>query len=65
MEFDTIISLGGSCETARHIRRRFGIDRAQVFDWWITPFNAVIDLFDNDFDGLFDPANIFVRPVSA
>ena len=50
--YDFIISLGGNCEVAYHIRRRFSLESAHIFDWWITPFAGLIELVNHDFEGL-------------
>lgn len=53
--FDHIISLGARCQTAHQIRRYFGVQTPWPFDWWVTPTMSLIELLENDFDGLFDP----------
>lgn len=35
--FEQIVSLGRACQPAHQIRRLFGVERAHVFDWVITP----------------------------
>jgi hypothetical protein len=57
-EFDHIVSLGSYCQTAYQIRRRFGIDTAHVFDWWVTPTVSLIDLFESNFSHLFVAENM-------
>jgi Putative papain-like cysteine peptidase (DUF1796) len=59
--YDNIVSLGGACETAYHIRRHFGIKHAQVFDWWVTPTDSLISILSNNFQGLFEPERMIVR----
>jgi hypothetical protein len=54
MNVDYVVSLGGNCEVAEQIRHHFRIKRAYCFDWWITPFQTVIDLLNCDFSGIFD-----------
>lgn len=57
-EYDSIISLGGACEVATHIGRCFNRKRRNIFDWWITPFDAVPSLMRGDFSGLFDKLTV-------
>jgi len=38
--YSAIVSLGGNCEVAHQLRRRFGGERAFPFDWWITPLDV-------------------------
>ncbi len=42
MAFRTIISLGEDCEVAHQLRRRFGVERAGLFDWWISSLHGLI-----------------------
>jgi len=60
--YHKIVSIGSNCEVTWNIRNYFGVDRAYPFDWWMTPFNSMIQLLDNQFDGLFDGRNIYVPP---
>ncbi|MGQ9369013.1 DUF1796 family putative cysteine peptidase [Azospirillum sp. ST 5-10] len=53
MMFDRIVSLGGNCAVAWHLRRHFGFDRAYPFDWWVTPFSAVLSCLRTEFSELF------------
>jgi hypothetical protein len=52
-----IVSLGGNCMLTLEVRKFFGIQAANLFDWWITPGDALVLLVENDFDGLFSPEN--------
>jgi hypothetical protein len=56
--YDQIISLGDWCAPASNIRRKFGLDRAMPFDWWITPYNALINVLTDDFSELFRRDNL-------
>ena len=49
MVFDDIISIGGNCDGAHHIRRHFGIEQSMPLDWLILPFDALVSLFEDDF----------------
>lgn len=60
MKFDSVISIGGSCEVAQQIRTFRSIDTAGLFDWWITPFDGLIEVVENNFEGLVDEQDISV-----
>lgn len=49
MQFDEIISVGGNCDVAHHVRRYFKIDKSMPLDWLIVPFSALISLCNEDF----------------
>jgi hypothetical protein len=53
-----VVSLGGNCMGTMEMRKFFGIQAANMFDWWITPGDALVRLIENDFDGLFLPENL-------
>jgi hypothetical protein len=53
-----VVSLGGNCMVTMEMRRFFGIQEANLFDWWITPGEALVRLIENDFDGLFSKKNL-------
>lgn len=57
-DFDHIISLGSFCQTAYQLRRLFGDRGAHVFDWWVTPSRALIDLLETGFSDLLLPENM-------
>lgn len=40
------------------MRKFFGISMANLFDWWITPCDALVLLVENDFAELFSPKNL-------
>jgi len=46
---DLVLSLGTNCEIAYNIRKHYGIERAGLLDWAITPLSAVLWLIENDF----------------
>lgn len=50
-----VISLGANCMVTEEIRRFFGIQTANMFDWWITPGDSLVLLVENDFEDLFSP----------
>lgn len=57
-EFDHILSLGGACQSAYQIRRRFQTERAFPFDWWVTPARGLVELVESAFGDLFNPRNL-------
>ncbi len=63
--YDMIISLGGRCQVAWQIRRRFpAMERAQVFDWLLTPFDAVRTAIADNFAAFCDPASWIAYPTT-
>ncbi len=44
---DRIISIGPSCRNTHHIRRLTNNDGAYPFDWWITPYFSMVNIFKN------------------
>lgn len=58
MNYDYVVSLGANCEVAHHIERYFSIKRRNPFDWWITPFNGLVDALETDFEHLFRDARV-------
>ena len=62
MQVDAIVSLGGNCLAAWHIRRHFGIERAGMLDWWIVPFAGLLKLMEDGPSGLFTPEDIVLLP---
>jgi hypothetical protein len=53
-----VVSLGGNCMVTQEIRRHFGIEAANLFDWWITPGDALVRLVEADFEDLFDAKHL-------
>ena len=53
-----IVSLGGNCMVTMEVRKFFGIKAANLFDWWITPGDALVRLIENDFAELFSRENL-------
>src|SRR4029077_2832526 len=53
-----VVSLGGNCMITREVRRFYGISAANMFDWWITPGDALVRLLESDFADLFEPRNL-------
>jgi hypothetical protein len=53
-----VVSLGGNCMVTMEMRQFFGIEAANLFDWWITPGDALVRLIENDFDNLFATRNL-------
>lgn len=54
----SIVSLGGNCMATMEMRKFFGITAANLFDWWITPGDALVRMIENDFEGLFSRENL-------
>jgi hypothetical protein len=48
-----VVSLGGNCMGTMEMRKFYGVEAANLFDWWITPGDALVRLIENDFDDLF------------
>ncbi|HVX35427.1 MAG TPA: hypothetical protein VHC71_04320 [Hyphomicrobium sp.] len=61
--FSQVVSLGWRCQTVWQARRYFGraFCPTSIFDWQITPAEAVVEYFDRDFVGLLDRDDLF-RP---
>ena len=53
-----VVSLGGNCMVTMEMRKFFGVESANLFDWWITPGDGLVRLIENDFDGLFATENL-------
>jgi len=53
-----VVSLGGNCMVTMEMRNYFGIQAANLFDWWITPGDGLVRLIESDFDDLFSPENL-------
>jgi hypothetical protein len=53
-----VVSLGGNCMVTKEMRLFYGVEAANMFDWWITPVDGLIQLIENDFDGLFERENL-------
>ena len=53
--YDLVVSLGKNCQPAYQIRRYTGVQRAQVFDWCMTPDSALTQVIRHGFSGWFDP----------
>ena len=62
MRVDSIVSLGGNCVAAWHVRRHFGIERAGMLDWWIVPFAGLLKLIEDGPSGLFTPEDTLLLP---
>ena len=57
-----IISLGQACGTTFNLRRWYHFGETYPFDWWITPYKALIpalEAFSADY--IFDPAKLSLR----
>jgi len=61
-EYDHVISLGRACQPAYQIRRLTGVRSAHVFDWIITPDDALIQWISSDFDGFFQRERLALGP---
>jgi hypothetical protein len=53
-----VVSLGGNCMVAQEMRNYFKVETANLFDWWITPGDALVRLIEQDFEDLFEPENL-------
>lgn len=62
MTFQHYVSLGGYCEVAHQIRRRWGTKKAHFFDWLVTPFPGLMKILESDFDGVFLRENLRLDP---
>ena len=52
MAFDHVVSIGGNCDAAHHVRRHYDIRVSMPMDWLILPFAGAISLFDEGFSDL-------------
>ena len=55
-----VVSLGGNCMITKELRAYFGTESANLFDWWITPADALVRLIESDFEDLFAAENLRV-----
>lgn len=46
--YDEIISLGGNCEVAHHLREVGAYRVKGIFDWLVTPMSSVIEIISNE-----------------
>jgi hypothetical protein len=53
-----VVSLGGNCMATMEMRKFFGTEEANLFDWWITPAHALVRLIEDDFAELFARENL-------
>jgi hypothetical protein len=58
--YDRVVSIGSNCEVTGNIRHHFKTGRAYPFDWWMTPFRALLDVLDARFSGLFEASNLSI-----
>ena len=58
--FDNIVGLGGVCRTAHQIRRYFGVEKAQVFDWFELPTESLVSVLENNFSDFCKTENMSV-----
>lgn len=49
--FDAVISLGGRCQVAHQLRRKYPSMKSKFFDWLITPDQSLIDMLDDGMTG--------------
>ena len=53
MEYDQIVSLGGRCQVAYQIRRRFAaLERAHILDWLLSPMASVTEAVRDGFEAM-------------
>ncbi|MEB3356529.1 MAG: DUF1796 family putative cysteine peptidase [Synechococcales bacterium] len=57
MGFDTYISLGNNCEAGLQFRR-IGYEESSFFRFTFAPFESVIELIKNGFEGVFQKENL-------
>ncbi|MFG1349705.1 DUF1796 family putative cysteine peptidase [Xanthobacter autotrophicus] len=55
---DRLVSLGALCEVAFQLRRLARSDRADPFDWWISPLSAVVPVLEAGAGAVFAPEQI-------
>jgi hypothetical protein len=48
MSFEAVFSLGSNCVPAHQTRRLFGGRPSSCFDWLVTPFSALSQIFEDD-----------------
>jgi hypothetical protein len=53
-----VVSLGSNCMVTKEMRTFFGVQSANLFDWWITPGDALVRLIESDFEDLFSASNL-------
>lgn len=56
--FNNYVSLGRNCEVAFQFRRIFKKDYAHYFHWLVTPFDSLLEILGNDFEGAFAKENL-------
>ncbi len=49
VDYDHIISIGGNCDVAHHVRRRYDIKVSMPLDWLVLTFDGAISLFNDGF----------------
>jgi len=49
--FDAVISLGGRCQVAHQLRRKYPGMKSKFFDWLITPDQSLIDMLGDGMTG--------------
>ena len=55
--YSHIVSLGRRCATSHNLRRYFNYGEGFPFDWWITPFEGLLQVLERpDVDWLYDPS---------
>ncbi len=59
---DRIVSLGALCEVAFQARRLSRSDRANIFDWWITPLASVSVVLEHGAAAVFAPGQLMKVP---
>ena len=55
--YDNYVSLGSNCEAAFQLRRLRGRDVALVFNWLVTPIDALVSVRP-DFAGVYAKENL-------
>ena len=62
--FQQVLSIGQSCRARHHARRIFGKNnsgRKGVFDWQITPVEALLKYLERDFVGMLERSDLAIN----
>lgn len=60
--FDSMISLGGRCQVAAQLRRRYPMLKAQPFDWLITPDASLLKMLERGVPGFSADLPLEIAP---
>ena len=61
--FKRVLSLGPECRAKERIVERFGraVSPSCIFDWQVTPADALLAYLRNDFRGMFDRDDLAIE----